>query len=56
MHTPSDGRELRDAVLEQEIELLADLMDAVALAGHPLGQSEIDEVLGVDTGALRALS
>lgn len=56
MHTPSEGPELRDAVLEQEIELLADLMDAVARAGRPLGQSEVDQALGVDTGAVRALS
>ena len=47
MLTPYSGGELHDSVLEQEIELLGDLIDAVAAAGHPLCQSEIDDALGV---------
>lgn len=47
MVPPGSDGELHDTVLEQEIELLADLIDAVATAGHPLCQSEVDHALGV---------
>jgi hypothetical protein len=51
MVPPGSDGELHDTVLEQEIELLADLIDAVAKAGHPLCQSEVDHALGVSVDA-----
>jgi hypothetical protein len=45
--------ELRDSVLDQEITLLGELIDAVASAGHSLTTPELDRVLGLvrpDTG------
>lgn len=47
MLPPDADEELHDAALEQEIELLADLIDAVASAGHPLCQAEVDLALGL---------
>jgi hypothetical protein len=43
--SPQD--ELRDTVLQQEIELLGDLIETVAGADHPLGQAEIDRALHI---------
>lgn len=40
--------ELRDPVLEEEIELLGQLLAAVTEAGRPLGADELDRALGVD--------
>ncbi|WP_270887732.1 hypothetical protein [Pedococcus sp. 5OH_020] len=40
--------ELHDSTLEEEIELLGDLLEAVAQAHSPLGQAEVDQALGVD--------
>lgn len=46
---PDLGAELDDAALRQEIELLAELIEAVARAGRPLHQSEIDHALQVNS-------
>ena len=37
--------ELNDSALKEEIELLAELIDAVTQAGHQLCQAEIDAAL-----------
>jgi hypothetical protein len=39
--------ELQDAALASEIELLSDLIEAVAQAGRQLSPAEIDGALGV---------
>ena len=44
---PAGGNELSDIQLESEIELLADVIDAVGRAGRALSQQETDRVLGV---------
>ncbi|WP_270888188.1 hypothetical protein [Pedococcus sp. 5OH_020] len=47
---PSDpARLLSDTALEQEITLLADVMDTVTAVGRPLHQSEVDRALGLDS-------
>lgn len=50
MLPPGADEELHDSALEQEIELLADLIDAVATAGRPLCQAEVDLALGLAVG------
>jgi hypothetical protein len=47
-NTNRTGGELYDAALVQEIELLAELIDAVTRAGRPLSDSEIDHALNVE--------
>ena len=48
MHVhPDPDPELTDQVLGSEIELLAELIDAASHACSPLGQDQIDAVLGV---------
>ncbi|HEV7147211.1 MAG TPA: hypothetical protein VGN48_09465 [Pedococcus sp.] len=47
MLPPGADDELHDTALEQEIELLAELIDAVAEAGRPLCQAEVDLALGL---------
>jgi hypothetical protein len=39
--------ELDDTALRQEIELLGELIETVAEAGHPLCQAEVDRALHV---------
>jgi hypothetical protein len=39
--------EITDQVLGSEIELLAELIDAASHSSSPLGQDQIDAVLGV---------
>ncbi|WP_270889967.1 hypothetical protein [Pedococcus sp. 5OH_020] len=46
--------ELHDPAMEEEIELLADLMEAVTEAGCPLRQHEVDHALGVEVGCPQA--
>jgi hypothetical protein len=42
-----DEQELTDAALRSEIELLADLLTAVALVTGPMSDAQIDEALGL---------
>ena len=42
--------ELTDAVLGDEIELLADIIDAASAADRVLSQEQIDSALGVASG------
>lgn len=46
--TDRTGGELYDGSLIREIELLAELIEAVARAGRPLSESEIDHALNVE--------
>ncbi len=47
MVTMPEDPELTDAVLGDEIELLADIIDAASGAGCVLTQDQIDSALGV---------
>ena len=46
-HSPPCGGDLVDQVLLEEIELLTDLMAAVAAARGPLTKRELDSLLGL---------
>jgi hypothetical protein len=48
--TLPDDPELTDAVLGDEIELLADIIDAASAADSVLTQDQIDSALGVPAG------
>ena len=43
------GEELSDPALHDEIELLGELLETVALADRPLEQADIDRALRVTT-------
>lgn len=45
--TMNSAEDLHDRVLEDEIELLAGVLEAVAEVDHPLPEPELDRALGL---------